>query len=106
MLVRRQKLPSHYKPIDDYKTTLYWCSDGWVYDTFTKTRRRYQTNGTLFTMEEEPTTRISFSDVQQSETLFVTVYQESPRIWMEEGDGWSDSFCVVVDGLENIGLNK
>jgi hypothetical protein len=47
-------------------------------------------------MEEEPTDRVSFSDVQQIETVFVTVYRESPRMWTEEGDGWSDSFCVVV----------
>jgi hypothetical protein len=48
-------------------------------------------------MEEEPTKRIAFSDVQHSETVFVTVYQTSPRIWLEEGEGWSDSFCVVVE---------
>lgn len=106
MLLKRQKLPSHSKPIDEYKTTLYWCSDGWVYDTYTKTRRRYQTDGTIFSMEEEATLRTVFSDVQQIETVFVSVYQESPRIWEEEGEGWYDSFCVVVDGLENIGLNK
>jgi hypothetical protein len=47
-------------------------------------------------MEEEPTERIVFSDVQHSETVFVTVYQTNPRIWLEEGDGWYDSFCVVV----------
>jgi hypothetical protein len=46
-------------------------------------------------MEEEATERIVFSDVQQSETVYVTVYQESPRIWMEEGDGYVDMFCVV-----------
>jgi hypothetical protein len=97
MLLRKQEPPSSYKPVDSYKTTLYWCSDGWVYDTFTKMRRRYQTNGEIFNMEEEATTRVSFSDIQQSETVFVTVYQESPRIWTEQGDGWSDSFCVVVD---------
>jgi hypothetical protein len=68
-----------------------------VYDIYTKTRRRYYTDGDLFNMDEEATTRVSFSDVQKSETVFVTVYQESPRIWTEEGDGWCDSFCVVVD---------
>ena len=96
MLVKRQE-PSSSRPIDDYKTELFWCSDGWVYDTFTKTRRRYKTDGNLFSMEEEPTTRTSFSDVQYHETVFVTVYQTNPRIWEEEGDGWSDSFCVVAE---------
>lgn len=94
MLLRKQELLSS-RPIDSYKTTLYWCSDGWVYDTFTKTRRRFKTDGNLFNMEEEPTTRTSFSDVQQSEMVFVTVYQTNPRIWTEEGDGWSDSFCQI-----------
>ena len=97
MLVRKHELPSSCRPIEDYSTTLYWCSDGWVYDTFTKTRRRYQTDGKLFNMEEEATTRSSFSDVQQIERVLVTVYQKSPRIWKEEGDGWYDSFCVVVE---------
>ena len=97
MLVRRRELPSSYKPIESYTTRLYWCSDGWVYDTFTKTRRRYQTDGNLFKVEEEPTDRVSFSDVQQVETICVSVYQERPRIWTEEGDDWPDSFCVVVD---------
>jgi hypothetical protein len=48
-------------------------------------------------MEEETTNRVSFSDVQQIERVLVTVYQKSPRIWTEEGDGWYDSFCVVVE---------
>jgi hypothetical protein len=60
-------------------------------------RRRYQTDGELFNMEEEPFTRASFSDVEQIEEVVITIYQKSPRIWREEGDGWSDSFCVVVD---------
>lgn len=97
MLVKRQEPPSSCKPIDSYKTEFFWCSDGWVYDTFSETRRRFKTSdGTTFFMEEEPTKRIAFSDVQHSETVFVTVYQESPRIWLEEGEGWFDSFCVVV----------
>jgi hypothetical protein len=46
-------------------------------------------------MEEEPVERIVFSDVQHSETVYVTIYQENPRMWVEKGDGYSDSFCVV-----------
>lgn len=96
MQVKRQNIPSSYKPIDSYKTELFWCSDGWVYDTFSKTRRRFKASDCInFYMEEEATERIVFSDVQQSETVYVTVYQESPRIWMEEGDGYVDMFCVV-----------
>lgn len=60
-------------------------------------RRRYQTDGEIFNIEEEPVTRTSFSDVQQIETVVITVYQKSPRIWKEEGEDWSDSFCVVVE---------
>ena len=97
MLVKRQELRSSSRPIDDYKTELFWCSDGWVYDTFTKTRRRYQTDGGLFNMEEEPTARTVFSDVQYHEIVFVTVYQTNPKIWSEEGDGWCNSFCVIIE---------
>ena len=97
MLVRKQEQPSFFRAINEYKTVLYWCSDGWVYDIVKKTRRRYHTDGDLFNIEEEPTTIMSFSDVEQSETIVITVYRESPRIWKEEGDGWSDSFCVVVE---------
>lgn len=96
MQVKRQDIPSYCKPIDSYKTELFWCSDGWVYDTFSKTRRRFKAfDCTNFYIEEEVTDRLVFSDVEQHETVYVTVYQESPRIWTEEGDGYADSFCVV-----------
>jgi len=96
MEIKRQEPPSSSKAIDSYKTEFFWCSDGWVYDTFSETRRRFKTSdGTTFFMEEEPTKRIVFSDVQHSEIVFVTVYQTNPRIWLEEGDGWSDSFCQI-----------
>uniref|UniRef100_A0A6C0B2B7 Uncharacterized protein n=1 Tax=viral metagenome TaxID=1070528 RepID=A0A6C0B2B7_9ZZZZ len=46
-------------------------------------------------MEEEPVERTVFSDVQHHETVYITVYQENPRMWTEKGDGYCDSFCVV-----------
>lgn len=85
MLLRKQE-PSSYKAIKTYDTTLLWCSDGWVYDTFTKTRRRFKTDGNLFSMEEEPTTRTSFSDVQYVEEAKIIVISETPRIWIEQGE--------------------
>jgi hypothetical protein len=102
MQVKRQDIPSQYEPIKSYKTELFWCSDGWVYDTFSKTRQRFKASDSVnFYMEEEATDRIALSDVQQSETVYVTVYQENPRMWMEEGDGYVDRFCVVNPCLEN-----
>lgn len=96
MEIKRQDIPSSSKPIHSYATELLWCSDGWVYDTFSKSRRRFKTfDGNTFYMEEEPVERIVFSDVQHSETVYVTIYQENPRMWVEKGDGYSDSFCVV-----------
>ncbi|NDB83718.1 MAG: hypothetical protein EB127_13485 [Alphaproteobacteria bacterium] len=91
MLLRKQE-PSLSKPIRTYETTLLWCSDGWVYDTTTKTRRRYKTDGNLFSMEEEPTTRTVYSDVQNIEAVTIKIYQENPKIWLEEGVGWSETF--------------
>jgi len=96
MQVKRQDIPSSCNPIKSYKTELFWCSDGWVYDIFSKTRRRFKASDCInFYMEEEVTDRLVFSDVEESETVFVTIYQESPRIWREEGDGYADNFCVV-----------
>ena len=96
MQIKRQDIPSSYKPIDSYATELLWCSDGWVYDTFSKSRRRFKAfDGNTFYMEEEAVERVVFSDVQHHETVYVTVYQESPRMWTEKGDGYCDSFCVV-----------
>ena len=86
MLVRKQEIPLSYKAVREYETTLLWCSDGWVYDTFTKTRRRFKTDGNLFSMEEEPTTRTSFSDVQYVEEAKIIVISETPRIWIEQGE--------------------
>jgi hypothetical protein len=96
MQIKRQDIPSSYKPIHSYKTDLLWCSDGWVYDTLSKTRRRFKAfDGNTFFMEEEPVEQTVFCDVQHSEIVYVAVYQESPRMWTEEGDGYKDSFCVV-----------
>lgn len=85
MLLRKQE-PSLSKPIRTYETTLLWCSDGWVYDTTTKTRRRYKTDGNLFSMEEEPTTRTVYSDVEYVEEAKIIIISETPRIWIEQGE--------------------
>ena len=96
MYIKRQDIPSSYKPINSYNTELFWCSDGWVYDTFSKTRRKFKAfDGITFYMEEEATERTVFSDVMHSERIYVSVYQENPRMWDEEGEGYCDSFCVV-----------
>jgi hypothetical protein len=67
-------------------TTLLWCSDGWVYDTYTKTRRQYQTDGVFLNVEEEPTTRTAFSDVEYTEEVKIIVLSKSPRVWIEQGE--------------------
>ena len=85
MLLRKQE-PLSSKPIKTYETTLLWCSDGWVYDTTAKTRRRYKTDGNLFSMEEEPTSRTVYSDVEYVEEAKIIVISETPRIWIEQGE--------------------
>ena len=86
MLVRRQESPLSCKELSSYTTTLLWCSDGWVYDIYKKTRRRYQTDGVFLNIEEEPTTRTAFSDVQYTEEVKIIVVSESPRKWIEQGE--------------------
>ena len=94
MRVRKQELPSSFKAIREHTTTLLWCSDRWVYDTYKQMRRRYKTDGTFFDIEEEPTARTSFSDVQEIENVTIYILQENPKIWVEGS-------CVFVECLEN-----
>lgn len=94
MLVRKQEIPLSYKAVREYETTLLWCSDGWVYDTYTSTRRRYKTDGILFNIDEEPTAKTSYSDVQEIEKLTISILQENPKMWIE-------GLCVFVECLEN-----
>lgn len=37
-------------------------------------------------MEEEPITRTAFSDVQYIEEVKIIVLSESPRMWIEQGE--------------------
>jgi hypothetical protein len=85
MLLKRQEQPLSYKEISSYHTTLLWCSDGWVYDPVAMKRRRFFT-GDVFSMEEEPITRTAFSDVQYIEEVKIIVLSESPRMWIEQGE--------------------
>lgn len=84
MLVRKLALPSSYKVLKMYDTSLLWCSDGWVYDTVTNTRRQFMTvSPDIFKMEEEDTMRQVYTDVEYFESIIVEVISNNPRIWVE-----------------------
>lgn len=96
MLVKKQEPPSTYEFIDAYHTMLLWCSDGWVYDTKNRTRKKFfLTDDGLFHMEEEPYARDSYSDVQHTENVKIFVLSESPKIWIEQNDWGADMFTEM-----------
>jgi hypothetical protein len=75
---------------------LLWCSDGWVYDTKNRTRKKFfLTDDGLFHMEEEPYARDSYSDVQHTENVKIFVLSESPKIWIEQNDWGADMFTEM-----------
>jgi hypothetical protein len=74
-----------------YKTTLLWCSDGWVYDTTSKKRRQFAViNSELFDLNEQKVRKTVFSDVQHSEEVVITVISKSPLIWVEDKTMFSE----------------
>ena len=74
-----------------YKTTLLWCSDGWVYDTTAKKRRQFAViNSELFDLNEQKVRKTVFSDVQHSEEVVITVISKSPLIWVEDKTMFSE----------------
>lgn len=95
MRLRRQEFSS-YKAIQSYQTKLIWCSDGWVYDSVAMKRRQYKVDEFLH-MEEECTTRTVYSDIQQIEDVTIHILSADPKTWIEQGDGWAEGYCVVVD---------
>jgi hypothetical protein len=86
MKIKKQEQPSTYNEKSSYETTLLWCSDGWVYDPVAMNRRRFFTGEEGLSMEEEPMNRTLFSDVQYIEDVKIIILSESPRMWIEQGE--------------------
>lgn len=94
MRLRRQEPPLSYKSLESYQTKLIWSLDGWVYDSVAMKRRRYKVDDFLH-MEEEATTRTVYSG--EIEDVTMHILSAEPKMWIEEGDGWAECYCVVVD---------
>ena len=80
-----------------YKTTFLWCSDGWVYDTTAKKRRKYFViTSDLFDFTEQKVQKSVFSDVQHSEEMTITQVSKSPLVWVEIGEETENMFVEVM----------
>jgi len=87
MLLRRHAPPSFYKPIKSYETLYLWCSDGWVYDTIGQIRRQFLVDAQdNLHMKQEPTQRLTYSDIQYSETITIVIISIIPLMWIEKGE--------------------
>jgi len=93
MRLRRQEFSS-FKAIQSYRTKLVWCSDGWVYDSVAMKRRRYKVDDFLH-MEEEPTGRTVYSDIQQIEDVTIHMLSADPKSWIEEGQMFKEMYVEV-----------
>jgi hypothetical protein len=92
MLVKKLVPPSSFKPIEQYSTVYIWCSDGWAYDTTNQIRKRYSSGNGFIRIEEEPTERKTYSDIQQIEKVHVFILKMSPKTWIERGDTFEEMF--------------
>jgi len=95
MLIKRTAKPLSYSSIRSYKTVYLWCSDGWMYDTVGMKKYKYIPMGEFLSVIREPFTRQSFSDVQYSEEIEVTILSEKPLIWVETGVNVGEMFEEV-----------
>ena len=73
------------KPIHTYETRMMYISAKYRYDTHKKTISSFEkeADGSI-TFSETPSTTDVFARAYASEHVRVTVYSESPRVWMEE----------------------
>ena len=90
MRVQLSQPPSSFEGTK-YKTTLLWCSDGWVYDIAAKKRRQYTIiNSKLFDLSEQKVRKTVFSDVQHSEEVVITLISKNPLVWVEDNNMFSE----------------
>lgn len=77
-----------------FSTVYVWSSDGWVYDIFSKIRRKYVTTdkSDILQIMEETFKDISISDIQYQEEVQVTQFSEEPAIWSETICGEEELF--------------
>jgi len=97
MLVKRHAPPSFYNPIKTYETLLLWCSDGWTYDTIGQIRRQFLVDEeSNLHIKEEKTARTTYSDIQYSETVIITILSHNPKIWIEKGETFIECYEEVA----------
>ena len=84
------------------ETILYiWAEDGWLYIPQKAIRRKYITTGTLDVFEildESWTGTIPLCE--HMEKIHVTIYSESPQIWLEDSVYFSELY-VELTSTEN-----
>lgn len=98
MYVHNSLIGSKFDGKSTYTTFFLWCSDGWMYETTSRKRRRFTpVSEGVFNMEEEHYSKCTFSDVEYQEQIKITVISESPRVWIETGHNFSQKF-EVLDG--------
>jgi hypothetical protein len=88
MIIKKGVLPLSYKTLYKYKTKLFWCSDGWVYDTAKLKRRKYTEKNIV----EESFIKTVFSDVQYIEDVEINVISDRPKQWVEYNEFFEE--CV------------
>ena len=78
------KLPDEYKkPIRSYETRFLYIGFR-RYDTFQKTISSFQYSDEGIVFQEDPYEDEMFSRAYSTELARVTIYSESPRVWVEE----------------------
>ena len=93
MIIQLSELPSDYKVLTSYKTIYLWSSDGWIYNTAKKQKYQYVfISPTKFIRVEEAYEQTSYSDVQYSEELEISILENG---FIEKGELFTE-YCVVL----------
>ena len=94
-LVRREELPSSYKPLKSFFTTYVWAIDGWTYNTIEKKRMRYFKNMDNILMEEQALNTFSIPQCLHKEELQIHILSYKPFMWIEEGVDFKELYVSL-----------
>jgi len=94
MKIKRMAPQSYTKPLpkalDSKEVSILWCNDGWSYIPARYVRFRYSHETQIY--EEVCWSGSIPAKVEYEEQIKWILYSKSPRIWQENGPGYSELF--------------
>ncbi len=91
--IRPESYPFDLTVIQSKDVTNLWSDDGWCYVPELQVRRKYRMmyEDDVFDVAEEPWNGVTPLS-EYSEQVIWTLYSQSPRVWGEKGQGFSELY--------------